>query len=168
MVEQSAVNRPVVGSNPTHGANIFFQKAKKMLDICLRNAYIKYMNKAKEREMKELTITAADWGLFEITEEIVLNEEMFEGLLDIDAIELDIDFLDAEWGYCVDEEDGRGTILNLTNEFDSYDSFRTILAHLMIHAYQIQECMAINDGDVAKLFGQYAGQKLGLDIQAVH
>ena len=174
MVEQSAVNRPVVGSNPTHGANIFFQKAKKMLDICLRNAYIKYMNKVKEREMKELTITAADWDLFEVTEEIVLkemnvlNEEMFEGLLDIDAIELDIDFLDAEWGYCVDEEDGRGTILNLTNEFDSYDSFRTILAHLMIHAYQIQECMAINDGDVAKMFGQYAGQKLGLDIQAVH
>ena len=174
MVEQSAVNRPVVGSNPTHGANIFFQKAKKMLDICLRNAYIKYMNKVKERNMKELTITAADWDLFEVTEEIVLkemnvlNEEMFEGLLDINAIELDIDFLDAEWGYCVDEEDGRGTILNLTNEFDSYDSFRTILAHLMIHAYQIQECMAINDGDVAKLFGQYAGQKLGLDIQAVH
>tara|TARA_R110002126_G_scaffold64112_2_gene164345 strand:- start:241 stop:765 length:525 start_codon:yes stop_codon:yes gene_type:complete len=174
VVEQSAVNRPVVGSNPTHGANIFFQKAKKMLDICLRNAYIKYMNKVKERNMKELTITAADWGLFEITEEIVLkemnvlNEEMFEGLLDINAIELDIDFLDAEWGYCVDEEDGRGTILNLTNEFDSYESFRTILAHLMIHAYQIQECMAINDGDVAKMFGQYAGQKLGLDIQAVH
>ena len=54
--------------------------------------------------MKELTITAADWGLFEVTEEIVLkemnvlNEEMFEGLLDIDAIELDIDFLDA--GMC--------------------------------------------------------------------
>tara|TARA_B110000503_G_scaffold38741_1_gene63697 strand:+ start:96 stop:593 length:498 start_codon:yes stop_codon:yes gene_type:complete len=165
VVEQSAVNRPVVGSNPTHGANIFFQKAKKMLDICLRNAYIKYMNKAKEREMKELIKVTEEIVLKEMN---VLNEEMFEGLLDIDAIELDIDFLDAEWGYCVDEEDGRGTILNLTNEFDSYDSFRTILAHLMIHAYQIQECMAINDGDVAKMFGQYAGQKLGLDIQAVH
>lgn len=165
MVEQSAVNRPVVGSNPTHGANIFFQKAKKMLDICLRNAYIKYMNKAKEREMKELIKVTEEIVLKEMN---VLNEEMFEGLLDINAIELDIDFLDAEWGYCVDEEDGRGTILNLTNEFDSYESFRTILAHLMIHAYQIQECMAINDGDVAKLFGQYAGQKLGLDIQAVH
>tara|TARA_R110000737_G_C14546261_1_gene479924 strand:+ start:535 stop:1059 length:525 start_codon:yes stop_codon:yes gene_type:complete len=174
VVEQSAVNRPVVGSNPTHGANIFFQKAKKMLDICLRNAYIKYMNKAKEREMKELTITAADWGLFEVTEEIVLkemnvlNKEMFEGLLDIDAIELDIDFLDAEWGYCVDEEDGRGTILGLTDEFESYESFRTILAHEMIHAYQIQECMTVNHGDVFKLFGLYAGQKLGLDIQTVH
>lgn len=165
MVEQSAVNRPVVGSNPTHGANIFFQKAKKMLDICLRNAYIKYMNKAKEREMKELIKVTEEIVLKEMN---VLNEEMFEGLLDINAIELDIDFLDAEWGYCVDEEDGRGTILNLTNEFDSYESFRTILAHLMIHAYQIQECMAINDGDVAKMFGQYAGQKLGLDIQAVH
>lgn len=145
-----------------------------MLDICLRNAYIKYMNKVKEREMKELTITAADWGLFEVTEEIVLkemnvlNEEMFEGLLDIDAIELDIDFLDAEWGYCVDEEDGRGTILGLTDEFDSYESFRTILAHEMIHAYQIQECMTVNHGDVFKLFGLYAGQKLGLDIQTVH
>ena len=136
-----------------------------MLDICLRNAYIKYMNKAKEREMKELIKVTEEIVLKEMN---VLNEEMFEGLLDINAIELDIDFLDAEWGYCVDEEDGRGTILNLTNEFDSYESFRTILAHLMIHAYQIQECMAINDGDVAKLFGQYAGQKLGLDIQAVH
>ena len=165
MVEQSTVNRSVVGSNPTHGANIFFQKAKKMLDICLRNAYIKYMNKAKEREMKELIKVTEEIVLKEMN---VLNEEMFEGLLDINAIELDIDFLDAEWGYCVDEEDGRGTILNLTNEFDSYESFRTILAHLMIHAYQIQECMAINDGDVAKMFGQYAGQKLGLDIQAVH
>jgi len=77
--------------------------------------------------------------MFKVTEEIVLkemnvlNEEMFEGLLDIDAIEIDIDFLDAEWGYCVDEEDGRGTILGLTDEFDSYESFRTILAHEMIH-----------------------------------
>jgi len=124
--------------------------------------------------------------MFKVTEEIVLkemsvlNEEMFEGLLDIDAIELDIDFLDAEWGYCVDEEDGRGTILGLTDEFDSYESlgltdefdsyesFRTILAHEMIHAYQIQECMTVNHGDVFKLFGLYAGQKLGLDIQTIH
>jgi hypothetical protein len=132
------------------------------------------MNKVKERNMKELTITAADWGLFEITEEIVLkemnvlNEEMFEGLLDIDAIEIDIDFLDTEWGYCVDEEDGRGTILGLTSEFNSYDSFRYILAHEMIHAYQIQECMPVDHGDVFKLFGQFASKKLGLDIQTIH
>jgi hypothetical protein len=130
------------------------------------------MNKAKEREMKELTITAADWGLFEITEEIVLkemailNEEIFSNLINIDAIELDVDFLDTEWGYCFEE---RGTIvLGLTTEFDSYELFRTVLAHEMIHAYQIQECMTVNHGDVFKLFGQYAGQKLGLDIQTVH
>lgn len=143
-----------------------------MLDICLRNAYIKYMNKVKEREMKELTITAADWGLFEVTEEIVLkemnvlNEEMFEGLLDIDAIELDIDFLDTEWGYCFEE---RGAIvLGLTTEFDSYELFLTVLAHEMIHAYQIQESMTVDHGDVFERFVQYAGQKLGLDIRTVH
>ena len=124
--------------------------------------------------MKELIITAADWGLFEITEEIVLkemnvlNKEMFEGLLDIDAIELDIDFLDAEWGYCVDEEDGRGTILGLTTEFDSYELFLTVLAHEMIHAYQIQENMTVNHGDVFERFCQYAEQKIGLDIRTVH
>ena len=145
-----------------------------MVDICLQNAYIKYMNKATEKEMKELTITAADWGLFEVTEEIVLkemnvlNEEMFEGLLEIDASEIGIDFLDAEWGYCVDEEDGRGTILGLTDEFDSYELFLTVLAHEMIHAYQIQECMTVNHGDVFERFVQYAGQKLGLDIRTVH
>jgi hypothetical protein len=131
------------------------------------------MNKV-ETEMKELIITAADWGLFEVTEEIVLkemnvlNEEMFEGLLDIDAIEIDVDFLDTEWGYCVDEEDGQGTILGLTDEFESYESFRTILAHEMIHAYQIQECMAVNHGDVFNLLVKFAHKKLGLDIKVSH
>jgi hypothetical protein len=116
----------------------------------------------------------ASWNLFEVTEEIVLeemcnlNEEMFDGLLNIDAIEIDIDFLDTEWGSCVDEEDGRGTILSLNDTFNSYESFRTILAHEMIHAYQIQESMNVNHKTVFRLFGQYANQKLGLDIQAIH
>jgi hypothetical protein len=132
------------------------------------------MNKVKERNMKELTITAADWGLFEVDEEIVmkemdlLNETIFEGLLNLDAIEIDVDFLDTEWGYCVDEEDGRGTILGLTDEFESYESFRTILAHEMIHAYQIQECMAVNHGDVFNLLVKFAHKKLGLDIKVSH
>jgi hypothetical protein len=38
----------------------------------------------------------------------------------------------------------------------------------MIHAYQIQEGMTVDHGDVFERFGQYAGQKLGLDIQTVH
>ena len=124
--------------------------------------------------MKELTITAADWDLFEVTEEIVLkemdllNETMFEGLLNLDAIELDIDFIDTEWGFCVEEEDGQGAILGLNDTFDSYEMFRNVLAHEMIHAYQIQACMPVNHSDVFYLFVKFANKKLGLDIQISH
>jgi|TARA_B100001094_G_scaffold201103_1_gene195102 hypothetical protein len=124
--------------------------------------------------MKELTIEKEWWGLFELTEEVVqkemaiLNEEIFENLINIDAIELDVDFLDTEWGYCFEYEE-RGTIvLGLTTEFDSYELFRTVLAHEMIHAYQIQEGMTVDHGDVFQRFGQYTEQKIGLDIRTVH
>ena len=133
--------------------------------------------------MKKFAITAADWDIFEaskifeVTEEIVLkemdilNKVMFNGVLDVDAIEIDIDslcFLNTESGFCVDEDDGRGTLLGLNDTFDSYESFRSVLAHQMIHAYQIQEALNVNHKTVFGLFGQYANQKLGLDIQAIH
>ena len=46
-----------------------------------------------------------------------INDRVFDGELPLELIDIDIDFLDTEWGFCVDE--GDRIILGLTNEFRS-------------------------------------------------
>jgi len=97
-----------------------------------------------------------------------INQEAFLGVIDIDAIELDIDFLDTEWGFCVPEEDV--TVLGLTDEFDSYQMFRTVLAHELIHAYQIQEELPVDHDDLFLSLADICNKSLDLSIQieAIH
>jgi hypothetical protein len=92
-----------------------------------------------------------------------INEEAFLGAIDIGYIELDIDFLDTEWGFCVPEEDV--TVLGLTDEFDSYHMFRTVLAHELIHAYQIQEKLSVNHGNLFLSLADICNKSLDLSIQ---
>jgi len=110
--------------------------------------------------------------MYKVTEEIVrkemvvINEEMFGSRLFIDDIELDIDFLDTEWGFCFDEHGI--TVLGLTDEFDDYTQFRTILVHEMIHALQIQMGLDVDHGHYFQHVANYAQKTLGLTIETVH
>jgi hypothetical protein len=106
--------------------------------------------------------------MYKVTEEIVrkemaaINEEMFGSRLFIDDIELDIDFLDTELGYCIDEY---GPIeIGLTDEFDDYTQFRTILVHEMIHALQIQMGLDVDHGHYFQHVANYARQTLNLNV----
>lgn len=110
--------------------------------------------------------------MFKVTEEIVrkemdrINEEVFADFIYTDDIEVDIDYLDTEWGYCFDED---GTIvLGLTDEFEDETQFRTILAHEMIHALQLQLGIGANHGDYFKKVASYIQEKLGLIVETVH
>ena len=64
-----------------------------------------------------------------------VNDRVFGGELPIDLIDIDIDFLDTEWGFCVDEDDR--IVLGLTDEFRSRKQMVAIIVHEMIHAMQI-------------------------------
>ena len=110
--------------------------------------------------------------MFKVTEEIVrkemdvLNEEIFANKMFVDDIELDIDTLDTEWGFCFDEDST--TVLGLNDEFEDKEQFRTILAHEMIHALQLQLGIGVNHGDYFQHVAKFINEKLGLIIEAVH
>lgn len=89
----------------------------------------------------------------------VINDQVFGGLLELSDIdEIDIDFLDTEWGYCVDE--GNEIILGMTNEFPSVRDFLNTLCHEMIHLYQIMNDEIVDHGETFESFAQWA-KKLG-------
>jgi len=110
--------------------------------------------------------------MYKVTEEIVrkemdkINDEVFASFLYIDDIELDIDTLDTEWGFCFDEEGT--TVLGLNDEFEDKEQFRTILAHEMIHALQLQLGITVSHGEYFKKVANHIQEKLGLSIEAVH
>jgi hypothetical protein len=64
-----------------------------------------------------------------------VNDSVFDGELPVELIDIDIDFLDTEWGFCVDEDNR--IILGLTNKFRSRKQMVAIIVHEMIHAMQI-------------------------------
>jgi hypothetical protein len=110
--------------------------------------------------------------MYKVTEEIVrkemdkINEEVFANFLYIDDIELDIDYLEVEDGFCFDEHGI--TVLGLTDEFQDKTQFRTILAHEMIHALQIQLGVGVNHGEYFKKVANFIKEKLDLNIEVVH
>jgi len=110
--------------------------------------------------------------MYKVTEEVVrkemdkINDEVFASFLYIDDIELDIDTLDTDWGFCFDE-DGT-TVLGLNDEFEDKEQFRTILAHEMIHALQLQLGITVSHGEYFKKVANHIQEKLGLSIEAVH
>jgi hypothetical protein len=91
-----------------------------------------------------------------------INGVVFDGLLDLrDLDEIDIDFLDTEWGYCI-EEDGE-IVLGVTDEFPSKKEFEDTLCHEMIHLYQIISDLKVDHGKVFKSFEKHANN-LGFNV----
>jgi len=85
----------------------------------------------------------------------VINREVFDNILDFSVIDyVDIDFLDTELGYCIDE--GNEIILGLTDEFDSRDDFLNTLCHEMIHLYQILNDLGVNHGNQFKSMAKHS------------
>lgn len=89
--------------------------------------------------------------MFKVTTDTVektfnqINKKVFDGILsfyDLDV--LDIDYLDTEWGFCI-EEDGE-IILGLTDRFPSEKDFQITLCHEMIHLWQIMNGFKVNHG----------------------
>jgi hypothetical protein len=88
-----------------------------------------------------------------------INKQVFDGLLDLSDIDsIEIDFLDTEWGYCVDE-DGE-IVLGMTDEFPSSVAFLDTLCHEMIHLYQIMSGWKVNHGKQFKALAKHA-EKFG-------
>lgn len=85
-----------------------------------------------------------------------INTELFYGELELSDVELDIDYLDTELGFCVEEDDG-SIVLGLTNEFNSKEAFLDTLCHEMIHLWQIMNCWKVHHGDS---FRDYADKAL--------
>lgn len=80
---------------------------------------------------------------------------VFDNLIDLsDLDDVDIDFLDTEWGYCVEENDE--IILGVTDEFSSKKAFENTLCHEMIHLYQIVSNSPVNHGKTFKSFEKRA------------
>ena len=66
------------------------------------------------------------------------NKHIFDGEVPVDLIDLDVEFQDDVWGYCVPDEDGGERItLGLTDQFDSVYQLNCTIVHELIHAVQI-------------------------------
>ena len=69
----------------------------------------------------------------------IYNANFFSNMLDLWTVDLQIEELDTEVGYCIPEDGGTIT-LGIANEFDSYAVFESTLVHELVHVWQIQ-CM---------------------------
>src|SRR5665213_3476924 len=67
-----------------------------------------------------------------------LNTDVFDSLINEKNIVFEIDILDTEWGYCVDDEIPGKTLIVITNEVQDTQFLLDLLCNEMIHAWQIQ------------------------------
>lgn len=87
--------------------------------------------------------------MFVVTQEILENEFIkfndmfFEGILEVD--DLEVDQLDTEWGFCVDDEEW---VLGVTDVFPTKKAFQETLLHELVHLYQINAGLEVNHGEV--------------------
>ena len=70
---------------------------------------------------------------------VAMNKRFFDGILEVDALE--VDDLDTEWGFCVDDDDE--WVLGVTREFPSKKAFQETLLHEMAHLFQINADMTV-------------------------
>ena len=82
------------------------------------------------------------------------NKTVFEGELPVGLIDLEIEFQDDVWGFCIpsDETDGR-ILLGLTSEFESKIHLANTVVHELIHAMQIYN--EANVGHTTKMWNHY-------------
>ena len=94
-----------------------------------------------------------------------INNLIFAGALEISDIdEIDIDFLDTEYGFCI-EENGK-IVLGLTDVFDSAKSFENTLCHEMIHLFQIMSDIKVDHGKSFMAFQVIAEENM-IDVISI-
>jgi hypothetical protein len=94
----------------------------------------------RERE-SEMTYTVTDTKL--ATEFKTMNSRFFGSFLELDALE--IDDLDTEWGFCVDDDDE--WVLGVTREFPTKKAFQETLLHEMAHLFQLNADMPVDHNE---------------------
>ena len=78
------------------------------------------------------------------TEFAKMNNLYFARALEVDALE--VDDLDTEWGFCVDDDDE--WVLGVTRSFPSKKAFVETLLHEMTHLYQINADMPVDHDEI--------------------
>ena len=72
-----------------------------------------------------------------------MNKRFFDNALEVDVLE--VDDLDTEWGFCVDDEEW---VLGVTREFPTKKEFHETLLHEMAHLLQINADLPVDHGEV--------------------
>jgi hypothetical protein len=67
-----------------------------------------------------------------------INSLIFDDRIDLDRVEVVIEDLDTEWGYCIKEEEDPYPVLGVADEFPTATDLAETLAHEMVHLYQYQ------------------------------
>jgi len=97
-----------------------------------------------------------------------VNQTVFDGMLPIDLIDIDIEFQDDVWGYCIphDEVDGR-ILLGVTDHFEDKIQFVDTVVHELVHAMQIYNEVRV--GHDTKLWNHYVqkAEDAGYHIQII-
>jgi len=75
---------------------------------------------------------------------VAMNNRFFDGILEVDALE--VDDLDTEWGFCVDDDDE--WVLGVTRNFPNKKAFHETLLHEMVHLYQINADMIVSHDEI--------------------
>ena len=88
-----------------------------------------------------MTYTVTDTKL--ATEFKTMNSRFFGSFLELDALE--IDDLDTEWGFCVDDDDE--WVLGVTREFPIKKAFQETLLHEMAHLFQLNADMPVDHNE---------------------
>ena len=78
------------------------------------------------------------------TEFAKMNCLYFGQALEVDALE--VDDLDTEWGFCVDDDDE--WVLGVTRFFPSKKAFVETLLHEMIHLFQINADFLVRHAEI--------------------
>ena len=67
-----------------------------------------------------------------------INSLIFADQIDLDCVEVVIEDLDTEWGYCIKGEDDPFPVLGVADEFPTATDLSETLVHEMVHLYQYQ------------------------------
>ena len=89
----------------------------------------------------------------------ILNEKHFNGLLDCDVLE--VDDMDTEWGSCTDDDDT--IVLSITRKFPTREIYLDVLAHEMIHLWQMHKGIKVDHGVSFEFWSDYFSDQ-GRDI----
>jgi len=67
-----------------------------------------------------------------------INSLLFDDALNLKQVDIVIEKLDTEWGYCLQEIDDPFPIIGLSDRFPTATDCATTIAHELVHLYQIQ------------------------------